>query len=75
MTWARRWISQVRKTVNRHTWGDDDIAGLFDYLNGLVHIDLCVGANDLHGLPTGCGGGAVSTQDHIGQGAVHGLQG
>lgn len=64
----------MHKTVNHRTRCDDDVVGLFDYVNGLVHIDLRVGADDLHGLPTGSGGGAVPTQDHIGQGAVHGLQ-
>ena len=55
------------------TWCDDDVAGLLDYVNGLVHVHLGVSANDLHGLTARCGGGAVPTQDHIGQGAVHRL--
>lgn len=57
------------------TWCDDDAVGLFDYVNGLVHIDLSVSANNLHGLAARSGGGAVPTQDHIGQGAVHSLRG
>lgn len=57
------------------TWCDNDAVGFFDYVNGLVHIDLSVSANNLHGLPACCGGGAVTTQDHIGQGAVHSLHG
>lgn len=56
------------------TWCDDDAAGFFDYFNGLVQVDLSVSANNLHWLPPRGGGGAVPTQDHIGQGAVHSLR-
>lgn len=55
------------------TWCDNDAAGFFDYVNCLVQVDLSVSANNLHGLTPRCGGGAVPTQDHIGQGAVHSL--
>lgn len=55
------------------TWSDDDVVGLFDNVNRLVHVDLSVSADDLHGLTARCGGGAVPTQDHVGQGAVHSL--
>lgn len=57
------------------TWCDDDAVGLFDYVDGLVQVDLSVSANNLHGLSARSGGGAVPTQDHIGQGAVHSLRG
>lgn len=57
------------------TWCDDDGVGFFDYINGLVHVDLSVSANNLHWLATGCGGGAVPPQDDVGQGAVHSLHG
>lgn len=57
------------------TWCDDDAVGLFDYVDGLVQVDLSVSANNLHGLSARSGGGAVPTQDHIGQGAVHCLRG
>lgn len=53
------------------TWCDDDVVGFFDYVNGLVHVDLSVSANNLHGLTARCGGGAIPTQDHIGQRAIH----
>lgn len=55
------------------TWCDDDAVGFFDYINGLVHVDLSVSANNLHGLTARRRGGAEPTQDHIGQGAVHSL--
>lgn len=57
------------------TWCDDDAVGLFDDVDGLVQVDLSVSANNLHGLSARSGGGAVPTQDHIGQGAVHSLRG
>lgn len=60
--------------VSQPTWGDDDAVGFLDYVNGLVNIDLGVSADDLHGLTACRGGGAVTTQDHIGQRAVHGLE-
>ena len=56
------------------TWCDDDAVGLFDYVNGLVQVDLSMSANNLHGLSARSGGGAVPTQDHIGQRAVHSLR-
>ncbi len=56
------------------TWCDDDVVGFFDYVNSLVHVDFSVSANDLHGFPAGCGGGAVAAQDDIGQGTIHGLR-
>lgn len=61
-------------TCTACTWCDDDAVGFPDYVNGLVHVDLSVSTNDLHGLAPRCGRGAISTQDHIGQGAVHGLK-
>lgn len=56
------------------TWRDDDAVGFLDDVNGLVDVDLGVSADDLHGLPTRSGSGAVPAQDHIGQGAVHRLK-
>lgn len=56
------------------TWCDDDAVGFLDDVNGLVNIDLGVSADDLHGLPARSGGGAVPTQDHIRQRAVHRLK-
>lgn len=55
------------------TWCDDDVVSFFDYVDGLVHVDLSVSASNLHGFTARRGGGAVPTQDHIGQGAVHSL--
>lgn len=57
------------------TWRDDDAAGFFDDVDGLVQVDLGVSADDLHRLAARRGGGPVSAQDHVGQGAVHGLGG
>jgi hypothetical protein len=56
------------------TWGDYDAVGLFDEFDGLVHIDLCVGACDLHGFPPRRGAGTEPSQDHVGQGTVHCLE-
>lgn len=39
----------------RVTWSDDYVLGLFNHVNSLIHIDLCVCACDLHGLS--CAGG------------------
>lgn len=60
--------------LSHQTWRDDDVVGFLDDVNGLVHVDLGVGADDLHGLPARGGGGAVPAQDHVGQRAVHRLE-
>lgn len=57
------------------TWSDDYILGLFNHVDGLIHVDLCVCACDLHGLSCASGGCAVASQDHVGQRTIHGLTG
>ena len=53
---------------------DDDVLGVLDQADGVVNVNLGVGAGDLHGLAAGGGSGSVTSQDHVGQGAVHGLK-
>src|SRR4029434_7187217 len=56
--------------VTRH---DDDALGIFDHLHRLVHVHLCVGPGDLHGLAGAGGGSTVAAQDDVRQGAIHSL--
>lgn len=60
-------MMSLGSTAEQPTWCDDDAVGFLDDVNGLVNVDLGVSADDLHGLPTRSGSGAVPTQDHIGQ--------
>lgn len=49
------------------TWDDDDVLGLLDQLHSLLHVDLGVGARDLHGLASASGGGSVAAKDDVSQ--------
>lgn len=49
------------------TWDDDDVLGLLDQIHSLLHVDLGVGARDLHGLASASGGGSVAAKDDVSQ--------
>ena len=54
---------------------DDDVLGVGDGLDRLLHVDLGVGAGDLLGLAAAGGGGAEAAQDDVREGPVHRLRG
>lgn len=55
------------------TWNNDDIMSLLDHIDCLLHIDLRVGTGDLHGFARAGGRGAVTSEDDVREGTIHGL--
>lgn len=66
-------MCKATQTLSHSTWNNDDILSILDHVDCLLHIDLRVGTNDLHGFARAGGWGAVASEDDIRQGAVHGL--